>query len=216
VSSSCVCFQGPDAGALLDRLSTAAVDFGVLPGTITYTQWLNPAGGLEADLTVTKLPGGANDGFLVVATDTAHRHVESRLQRYIRGHGDDPAWHGKPFAATVCDVSSGVAQLNLQGPDSRRILAAATATGSRGTAGGVARFGGADVSDAAFPFRACCELSVGVAPVLASRITYVGELGYELFVDAAQVRLLLASLTADLSTHTPSGHFPPCSLWPSL
>jgi 4-methylaminobutanoate oxidase (formaldehyde-forming) len=45
------------------------------------------------------------------------------------------------------------------------------------------------VSDAAFPFRACCELSVGVAPVLASRITYVGELGYELFVDAAQVRL---------------------------
>jgi len=182
-----LCLQGPDAGALLDHLSTAAVDANVEPGTITYTQWLNHGGTLEADLTVTKLPRnhkGVDDEFLVVATDSAHRHVESRMQRFIRGLGDDPATQGKRFAASVCDVSSGLAQLNLQGPDSRRILAAATATGSHNSS----LFTGTDVSDEAFPFRACRELSIGFAPVLVSRITYVGELGYELFVDAAQVR----------------------------
>ena len=156
------------------------------PGTITYTQWLNHGGTLEADLTVMKLPrnhSSDENEFLVVATDSAHRHVESRMQRFIRGLGEDPATQGKRFAATVCDMSSGLAQLNLQGPDSRRILAAATAAGSNNGS----LFTCADVSDEAFPFRACRELSIGFAPVLASRITYVGELGYELFVDAAQV-----------------------------
>ena len=64
--------QGADAGRLLDRISANDVDGAA--GRITYTQWLNEAGTLEADLTVTKLD---DDDFLVVASDTAHRHVET-------------------------------------------------------------------------------------------------------------------------------------------
>ena len=92
--------QGRDAGCLLDSLSTNAVNGD--PQTITYTQWLNERGTLEADLTVTKL---ADEEFLVVATDTAHRHVETMMRR----HFDDAH-------AFVTDVTSAYGQLNLQGP----------------------------------------------------------------------------------------------------
>src|SRR5262245_47522235 len=68
--------QGRDSGAELDRLSAGAVNGE--PGRITYTQWLNDKGKLEADLTVTKL---AEDKFWVVASDTAHRHVETWMKR---------------------------------------------------------------------------------------------------------------------------------------
>ena len=70
--------QGRDAGRMLTncRPTTSTVE----PGTITYTQWLNDAGKLEADLTVTKLD---EDRFWVVATDTAHRHVETRMRRHF-------------------------------------------------------------------------------------------------------------------------------------
>ena len=71
--------QGRDAGRVLDRVSANRVDGDA--GVITYTQWLNEGGTLEADLTVTKL---AEDRFLVVASDTAHRHVETWL-RSARG-----------------------------------------------------------------------------------------------------------------------------------
>ena len=96
--------QGRDAGCLLDTLSTNAVNEDAQ--TITYTQWLNERGTLEADLTVTKL---ADDEFLVVATDTAHRHVETIMRRHF---GDAHAF--------VTDVTSGYGQLNLQGPRSRQ------------------------------------------------------------------------------------------------
>ena len=151
---------GRDAGRVLDRLATARVDGE--EGRITYTQMLDPLGRLQADLTVTKLGRGAllggRGGFLVVATDTAHRHVESLLRRGISDL--EGAW-------SVVDVTGGFAQLNLQGPRSRELLAAVSS---------------ADVSDAAFPFRATHEIDVGSARILATRITYVGELGYELFV----------------------------------
>ena len=69
--------RGPGAGLLLDRLSAGAVNGD--PGIITYTQWLNHDGRIEADLTVTKLD---EDDFLVVASDTAHGHVRARLHRF--------------------------------------------------------------------------------------------------------------------------------------
>ena len=147
--------QGPDAGAVLDRLSTARVDGE--PGTITYTQWLNDGGTLEADLTVTKLGDG---DFLVVASDTAHRHVETMLARALEG------WQG-----WVTDVTSGLAQINIQGPRSRELLQSITST---------------DLSNDAFPFRAAREIDLGFARVLCVRITYLGELGYELFVPTEQ------------------------------
>jgi 4-methylaminobutanoate oxidase (formaldehyde-forming) len=178
---------GPDAGKLLDWLSTSRVDEGVAPGTITYTQWLNREGRMEADLTVTKPPGWQQEGFLVVATDTAHRHVEARLRRYINGHGDDPS--KGPFNASVVDVTSAHALITLQGPRSREILqAAVNDVSGHGKAEGVSADGDGgevkgeeedaaeadmlhDCSDAAFPFRAAQDLSIGLAPVLATRIT---------------------------------------------
>ena len=124
--------QGRDAGRVLERVSANRVDG--QPGRITYTQWLNPVGTLEADLTVTKL---ADDRFWVVASDTAHRHAETWLRRHI---GDAHAF--------VTDVTSGYAQINIQGPRSRELLAAVTS---------------ADVSNAAFPFRAAAEIDIGFA-----------------------------------------------------
>ena len=147
--------QGRDAGRVLERVSANRVDG--QPGRITYTQWLNPVGTLEADLTVTKL---ADDRFWVVASDTAHRHAETWLRRHI---GDAHAF--------VTDVTSGYAQINIQGPRSRELLAAVTS---------------ADVSNAAFPFRAAAEIDIGFARVLCIRITYLGELGYELYIPAEQ------------------------------
>ena len=147
--------QGRDAGRELDYLSAGHVNSE--PGMITYTQWLNSGGKLEADLTVTKL---ADEDFYVVASDTAHRHALTWMRRHF---GDAHAF--------VTDVTSAYAQLNIQGPRSRELLAAVT---------------GADVSDAAFGFRAARHIDIGFARLLCIRITYLGELGYELHIPAEQ------------------------------
>jgi len=70
--------QGRDAGKILNWVSANDVDGAA--GMITYTQWLNEAGTLEADLTVTKL---GDERYFVVASDTAHRHAEAWLRRHI-------------------------------------------------------------------------------------------------------------------------------------
>ncbi len=159
--------QGRDSARLLDRLSANAVDGD--PGTITYTQWLNERGTIEADLTVTKLD---DDRFWVVATDTAHRHVLTLLRR----GAEDLDAH-----AVVTDVTSGYAQLNVQGPRSRELLQPLTSV---------------DLSNAAFPFRTAREIDLGFARVLCIRVTYVGELGYELYIPAEQALHVYDRLTA--------------------
>jgi 4-methylaminobutanoate oxidase (formaldehyde-forming) len=148
--------QGRDAGRCLNFISANQVDGP--SGTITYTQWLNEKGTLEADLTVTKL---SDERFWVVASDTAHRHVETWLRRHIP--------EGAHAFAT--DVTSGYAQINVQGPRSRELLQNVTSQ---------------DVSNEAFPFRAAREIDIGYARVLCVRITYLGELGYELHIPAEQ------------------------------
>jgi 4-methylaminobutanoate oxidase (formaldehyde-forming) len=150
--------QGRDAGRLLNFISANNVDGA--SGLITYTQWLNEGGTLEADLTVTKLD---DERFWVVATDTAHRHVETWMRRHFAA---DARAH-----AFVTDVTSGHAQINIQGPRSRELVQAVTT---------------ADLSNEAFPFRAAREIDVGYARVLCVRITYLGELGYEMYVPAEQ------------------------------
>ncbi len=147
--------QGEDAGCLLDWISTNSVNGP--SGQITYTQWLNERGTLEADLTVTKL---TDEEFFVVATDTAHRHVEAHLKNHI---GDAHAF--------VTDVTGGFAQINIQGPHSRALLQTLTTI---------------DLSNDAFPFRTAREIDLGFARVLCIRITYLGELGYELFIASEQ------------------------------
>ena len=99
--------EGSDAGRLLERISANRVD-GVA-GVVTYAQWLNPDGRIEADLTVTKLEEGR---FWVVATDAAHRHVETWMRRHRDAEMD----------LTITDVTSEYAQINVQGPLSRRLM----------------------------------------------------------------------------------------------
>jgi heterotetrameric sarcosine oxidase gamma subunit len=148
--------EGRDAGRLLNWISANQVDGP--GGLITYTQWLNEGGTIEADLTVTKL---GEERFWVVASDTAHRHAEAWMKRHVTSD----------MHAFVTDVTSGYAQLNVQGPRSRELLQRVTTT---------------DLSNEAFPFRAAKEIDIGFARVLCVRITYLGELGYELHIPAEQ------------------------------
>ncbi|MBL7717165.1 MAG: GcvT family protein [Bdellovibrionales bacterium] len=148
--------QGRDAGKFLNRISANNVNGEV--GMITYTQWLNPQGKLEADLTVTKLE---EDKFLVVVTDTMHRHAETWMKRNIQENE----------FAFVTDVTSGLAQINIQGPKSRELLQTLTEV---------------NLSNEAFPFRTAKEIDIGFARVTCIRITYLGELGYELYIPSEQ------------------------------
>jgi 4-methylaminobutanoate oxidase (formaldehyde-forming) len=157
--------QGRDAGRELERIS--ANEVAAEPGRITYTQWLNEGGTLEADLTVTMLD---DEQFFVVASDTAHRHALTWMRRHF---GDSHAF--------VSDVTSGYAQLNVQGPLARDLLAKVTS---------------ADVSNDAFPFRAARFIDIGYARVLCIRITYLGELGYELHIPAEQAVAVYDQLVA--------------------
>ncbi len=146
--------EGRDAEAVLQRICANDVD--VPTGRIVYTQWLNERGGIEADVTVTRL-GEAS--FLVVTGAATTRRDFAWLERHIP---DDAH-------CIALDVSSGEACLGLMGPRSRELLASLTPD---------------DVSDAAFPFGTARTIEVGMAHVRAHRITYVGELGYELYVSA--------------------------------
>lgn len=144
--------QGRDACALLNRLSCNQVD--VAPGNIVYTQWVNEKGGFEADLTVTRL---APDKFLVVCGENAPGHTEMRMRRQLRA--DD--------FVTILDTTSATTQINIHGPKARDLMQKVTF---------------ADMSNEAFPFLAAKEIDIGYATLLAIRITYVGELGWELHV----------------------------------
>ncbi len=150
--------QGRDAGRILNTISANNVDGP--SGVITYTQWLDDGGKLQADLTVTKLD---DERFWVVASDTAHRHVETWMRRHINA---DASGH-----AFVADVTSGHAQINVQGPRSRELMQSITTQ---------------DLSNEAFPFRTAREIDIGFARALCVRITYLGELGYELYVPTEQ------------------------------
>ena len=146
--------QGPDAAAVLSRLSANDVTAGI--GRIVYTQWLNEAGGIVADVTVTWLE---EEKFLVIASDVIHRRMEPLIRRQIRP-GE---------FVTVTDVTSGTTLLSVQGPASRELIS---------------RLTDADLSGASFPYLSARQIHVGYAPALAVRVTYVGELGYELHVPA--------------------------------
>ena len=144
--------QGPDAEAVLNRIS--ANNMSVPVGKVVYTQWLNARGGIEADLTVTR---EALDRYLVVTAAATQTRDFSWLQRNIPTDA----------RATAIDVSSSMAVLGVMGPRSRELLSQLT---------------DADMSAAAFPFGTSQIIDLGYARVRASRITYVGELGWELYI----------------------------------
>ena len=143
--------SGPDALAVLQRLCANDVD--VAPGRLVYTQMLNARGGIEADLTVTRL---ADDEFLIVTSAAASTHDTHWVWRHLG-----------TARAVLTDVTSSEAVLGVMGPRSRALLSRLTQ---------------ADLSSAAFPFLSFRELWLGSAPVRAARVTYVGELGWELYV----------------------------------
>jgi 4-methylaminobutanoate oxidase (formaldehyde-forming) len=134
------------------------------PGTVTYVSMLNSGGGLELDGTVTRLGERA---FQLVTSSTAQTRALHWLRRYA-----DPG-------AVVTDVTSGFGVLSVTGPRSRELLAGLT---------------GADLSDRAFPFARAREIDVGWAPALAVRISFTGELGWELYVPVESLRVLFDRL----------------------
>ena len=144
--------QGRDAVQVLNRVCGNQLD--VSEGKIVYTQLLNERGGIEGDVTVTRLTG---DAFFIVDSGVA----QTRNYRWIRSQirSDEHA--------SLTDVTSAHAVLGLMGPNSRMFLQSLTS---------------ADLSNAAFPFATAREIELGYARVRAARITYVGELGWELYV----------------------------------
>ncbi|WP_299380795.1 FAD-dependent oxidoreductase [uncultured Kiloniella sp.] len=144
--------QGKDAVKILNRISGANIDVPV--GKMVYTQWLNERGGIEADLTVTRL---AENSFMVLSSGG----TQTRDFHFLNSHisEDDHCF--------ATDVTSGYALFAVMGPNSRELLKKVTP---------------ADLSNAAFPFGTCQEIEMGYAKIKAGRITYVGELGWELYV----------------------------------
>jgi 4-methylaminobutanoate oxidase (formaldehyde-forming) len=142
---------GPGAAAFLESLCANRVARGV--GAVTYTQMLNPRGGIECDFTVTRL---AEDRFRIV-TGTAFGQHDSA---WIRAQAPDDG------SVVVEDVTSRFACLGLWGPAAREVLQPLTT---------------ADLGNEAFPYMRAREVSVGAVPCLAVRVTYVGELGWELY-----------------------------------
>jgi heterotetrameric sarcosine oxidase gamma subunit len=145
---------GDDPESALQWLCTA--DVGVEIGKSVYTGMLNERGTYESDVTVTRT---ADDEFLIVSsaatTERDKDHIRKNLPAGAR--------------ATLLDVTSSLAVFGVMGPRSRDLLATLTP---------------ADLSDNAFPFGASQEISLGYSTIRATRITYVGELGWELYVPA--------------------------------
>ncbi|MBT5675108.1 MAG: FAD-dependent oxidoreductase [Rhodospirillaceae bacterium] len=144
--------QGRDAARVLGQV--AANDVDVALGRVVYTQWLNESGCIEADLTVTRL---AEDDFLIVTSG----EFQVRDFHWLKRHIPDGAH------AVLTDVTSGLSMLGLMGPRARDLLQ---------------RLSPDDLSNDAFPFATSREIELGFAMVRASRISYVGELGWELYI----------------------------------
>ncbi len=150
--------SGPDALDVLDTLSVASID--VPAGRAVYTQWCNERGGIEADLTVTRL---GDDDFWVVTSAASQTRDWAWLRRNCRGRDVE-----------IADVTDEWAVLGLMGPQSRNLLSRVTETALDNESFG---FGAAQHIDVA--------TSAGSTAVLAVRMSYVGELGWELYVPNA-------------------------------
>jgi 4-methylaminobutanoate oxidase (formaldehyde-forming) len=156
--------EGRDACAVLQRLCGNDVDVPV--GRIVYTQMLNPRGGIEADVTVTRL---SETAFLVV---TAGAHLRRDLAWIHRHLGD--------AFAVATDVSAAEACFVVMGPEVRNLLKVVTP---------------ADLSNDAFPFGTAREIELGLGLARAHRVSYVGELGWELYVSTDQAQHVFDVLT---------------------
>ncbi len=158
--------EGKDAEKVLGRI--CANDIAVEPGRVVYTQWLNEQGGIEADLTVTR---EAEDRYLVVTG--AASQVKDR--EWLRCNRTDDA------NVSVSDITDDLGVLGVMGPQSRSLLAGICS---------------ADLSGDAFPYQTSQEINVAGILLRASRITYVGELGWELFIPSNAAAAVLDAILA--------------------
>jgi 4-methylaminobutanoate oxidase (formaldehyde-forming) len=142
--------SGPDALKALDWICANDVNKPV--GRLTYTQLLNTRGGIEADLTVARL---GEEKFYIVTGTGFRTHDKAWIADHI----------GEGLDVTLTDVTEKFGTLSLMGPQARDVLAAVTT---------------ADVSNAGFPFGHAREIEISGHRVRALRVTYVGELGWEL------------------------------------
>jgi 4-methylaminobutanoate oxidase (formaldehyde-forming) len=144
--------QGHDAERVLNRIATAELAMPI--GRVAYCQFCNERGGVEADLTISRL---AEEEFLVLTPAFTHTHVEA----WIRENTPSGA------NCVITDVSAAYAMLNVQGPNARALLA---------------KLSSADFSNEAFPFASVRDIEIGYQTAKAMRISYTGELGWELYI----------------------------------
>ena len=150
--------QGRDACQVLQRISSADVD--VAPGRMVYTHWLNERGGIEADLTVTRI---AENEFWIVSGAAQTIKDLNWLSRNI----------GEDEFCCVSDITNAWAVLGVMGPDSRALLGDTL---------------NHDMSTESFPFGSFQPVELGMSRAFAARVSYVGELGWELYVPVDQAR----------------------------
>jgi 4-methylaminobutanoate oxidase (formaldehyde-forming) len=155
--------EGRDACAFLQRLCANDVD--VESGRIVYSQMLNPRGGIESDLTVTRLSETAF--LLVVPGATLQRDLA-----WLRAHLGDAF-------AVITDVTAAEAVLCVMGPKAREVMQAASPN---------------DFCNTAHPFGTAREIEIGLGLARAHRVTYVGELGWEIYVGSDQAAHVFETL----------------------
>ncbi|BDW96809.1 FAD-dependent oxidoreductase [Thalassospira tepidiphila] len=157
--------EGPDATAFLNHVSGGEMDVPV--GKIVYTQFLNARGGVEADVTITRL---SELSYLVVTPAATRLADETWMRRHIGDH-----------VAVITDVTAGESVLAVMGPKSRDLLASVSPN---------------DFSNAANPFGTAQEIEIGMGIARAHRVSYVGELGWEIYVSSDMAAHVFETLLA--------------------
>ncbi|MEM6578400.1 MAG: FAD-dependent oxidoreductase, partial [Pseudomonadota bacterium] len=145
--------EGPDAEAFLNYIGGG--DYTVPVGKIVYTQFLNQRGGIEADVTVTRL---SETAYLVVTPAATRQADQVWMQRHV---GD--------YRVVITDVTAGEGVLAVMGPNARKLLQAVSP---------------GDFSNVTNPFGTAQEIEIGMATARVHRVTYVGELGWEVYVSS--------------------------------
>nr|WP_040824745.1 FAD-dependent oxidoreductase [Thalassospira profundimaris] len=162
--------EGPDATAFLNHICGGEMDVAV--GKIVYTQFLNSRGGIEADVTITRLSELA---YLVVTPAATRLADETWMRRHVDDH-----------MVVITDVTAGEAVLAVMGPKSRDLLASVSPN---------------DFSNAANPFGTVQEIEIGMGIARAHRVSYVGELGWEIYVSSDMAAHVFETLLAAGEDH---------------
>jgi glycine cleavage system T protein len=157
--------EGRDALSFLERL--CANEINVEPGRIVYTQMLNARGGIESDLTVTRL---SETAFLLVVPGATLQRDLAWLRKHVRDE-----------FVVITDMTAAESVLCVMGPKARELMRKVSPN---------------DFSNAAYPFGTAREIEIGMGLARAHRVTYVGELGWELYVSTDQAAHVFETLEA--------------------